>query len=209
MSVHPEAPSDFPESVLVIEGQPQADEASDASTEHVRSPPPQRESTGGRWANLVDEGRGRLDVHFQIRQLQDIVTRFQMLMDQSNSRHDGELQRLGQRLERVERPLEELRLSRDVIFRALGAEEMSSWLAEEKKARRGPVMSKFPEPRGFTGAHSPAQRPRQNEEWAQAHEGHGGHRRRNNGPRARAGTGDAGVPGRPARNQDVARNVRP
>ncbi len=173
------AASDASEEVVVSRS-PRDEYFSDASThEHVS---PRKSRTSDRWATMVDEAAGNRDVLFQIRQLQDVMMRFQLIVDQSNTRFEGELQRLRQTVDKLGRGNEELRGSRDMT------EGPNSKLRAERSARQAapftmPVL--MPRGEGFVAAKEPA--------WQQAHGGRGSRRRRGegNGQRGAAGPGDA------------------
>lgn len=85
-----------------------------------------------RWADVAEQGGGRRDLYFVMRQLEDTVGRFQMLMTASQTRVDGELHGLRKELDRVERVTEELTLSKNVVFRELGKEAMEANLESER-----------------------------------------------------------------------------
>ena len=64
----------------------------------------------------------------RISQLEDVVNRFQMIIDQSLGRLDGDVQRLTANHSRTTQALTELRTARDAIFAEIGPERMQERL---------------------------------------------------------------------------------
>ena len=114
---------------------------------------------GERWADVAEHGSGQKDLYFAMRQLEDMVGRFHLILTHSQSRVDGELQSLRQGLDRLglglakqEITTEDLIRSRNVVFQEMGEERMDLKLKEERERERELLKQKADRVRLSTGA---------------------------------------------------------
>jgi hypothetical protein len=136
-----------------------------------------------RWADVAEQGNGQKDLYFAMRQLEDMVGRFHLILTHSQSRVDGELRSLRQGLEilglglaKQEVTTEDLIRSRNVVFQEMGEERMDLKLKAERDRERELLKQKAERVRLSTGASSEG---REEGGWQQ--QKHRGGRRRKGG----------------------------
>ena len=107
----------------------------------------------------------------RISQNEDVLNRFQLIMDQTMGRLDGEVQRLSAGSARTMQALADLRACRDAIFREMGEERMQA------RVRERPAEAQFGNPAAFKGRGPPPYYQEDCDNWQQRRgRGRGGRR---------------------------------
>jgi hypothetical protein len=105
------------------------DECPDAS--HLLPPPSPRHTPKKKEKSIKDLEDELHRVQSDHKQMEDVVLRFQMLFEQAIGRIDDDIQRINGQNSRTNMGIKELRASRDVVFRHLGAEQLITALRNE------------------------------------------------------------------------------